>query len=116
MNSDNLGVGALSIANIDILRKAAREAGRDVEFLAIGWRDPRPFYQSAEDVENVQTRTRHLLSFWGPFSDAISRADVVFDIGAGDSFTDIYGSKRFFVIWAAKARCLLMGKQLILSP
>jgi polysaccharide pyruvyl transferase WcaK-like protein len=40
----------------------------------------------------------------------------VFDIGGGDSFTDIYGPRRFFSMWIAKARTLWARKPLVLSP
>lgn len=116
MNSDNLGVGALTLANLAILRKAAEEAGCPVRFLIMGWRDPRPWYETPDDVENVPLRTRHLVSLKGPFSEALARADLVFDIGGGDSFTDIYGPKRFLTVWGTKARALLKGKPLVLSP
>ena len=116
MNSDNLGVGALTLANLAILRAAAADAGRDVRFLVLGWKDPRPWYETTDDVENVPLRTRYLVAPYGPFADAIDRADIVFDIGGGDSFTDIYGPKRFLTVWGTKARSLLKRKPLILCP
>ncbi len=116
MNSDNLGVGALTLANLEILRAAAQEAGRDAQFLILGWKDPRPWYERPEDVENVPLRTRHLVSPRGPLADALARADAVFDIGGGDSFTDIYGPRRFLQVWSTKARSLFKGKPLILCP
>lgn len=116
MNSDNLGVGALTVANIAILREAARAAGRTPRFLVTGWRDARAWYETAADVEDYCFRTRHLPSPSGPFAESLSRADIVFDIGGGDSFTDIYGAKRFLTVWGAKFRTLLAGKPLVLSP
>ena len=116
MNSDNLGVGALTLANLAILRAAARDAGREVRFLIVGWRDPRPWYETPGDVENVPIRTRHLVSPRGDFADAIRRADAVFDIGGGDSFTDIYGAKRFLTGWVTKLRTVQAKKPLVLCP
>ena len=116
MNSDNLGVGALTLANLAILRDAARVAGREARFEVLGWRDPRPWYETPGDVRNVPLRTRHLVSPRGPFAEAINRADAVFDIGGGDSFTDIYGLKRFLTVWGTKARAIAAGKPLVLCP
>ncbi len=116
MNSDNLGVGALTLSNMALLRRAAAQAGRTPHFIALGWRDPRPWYEAFDDLENVPLRTRHLPRPGGPLGDAIKRADIVFDIGGGDSFTDIYGPKRFGTIWITKWRSVLAGKPLILSP
>lgn len=116
MNSDNLGVGALTLSNMALLRRAAAQAGRTPQFIALGWRDPRPWYEEFDDLENVPLRTRHLPRPGGPLGNAIKRADIVFDIGGGDSFTDIYGPKRFGTIWLTKWRSVLAGKPLILSP
>lgn len=116
MNSDNLGVGALTLANIDILRKAAADQGMQAQFLVLGWQDPRPWYFEADDIENQPFRLRDLVSPGGKVGAAIGRCDVIFDIGGGDSFADIYGLKRFFTVWHSKARSLAAGKPLILSP
>lgn len=116
MNSDNLGVGALTVANIELLRDVAAQAGFAAHFLILGWRDPRPFYFETDDIENVPLRFRHVALPGGPLAQAIKRCDVVFDIGGGDSFTDIYGFRRFFSMWITKARSLWAGKPLILSP
>ena len=116
MNSDNLGVGALTLSNLALLRRAAAEAGREARFIALGWRDPRPWYEEFDDLENVPLRTRPLPRPGGPLGEAIGRADIVFDIGGGDSFTDIYGPKRFGTIWITKWRSVMAGKPLILSP
>ena len=116
MNSDNLGVGALTLANIEILRGVARDMGLQPHFLVMGWRDPRPVYLTAPDIEHRPFRTRHLARPGDQIAADIARCDIVFDIGGGDSFTDIYGLKRFLTIWVTKARTLAAGKPLILSP
>lgn len=116
MNSDNLGVGALTLANVEILRAAAAEAGVAVRFIVMGWRDSRPWYLDAPDIENAPFRLRHLVMPGDVFGRALSRCDALFDIGSGDSFTDIYGPKRFLSIWSTKARAHLAGKPLVLCP
>ena len=116
MNSDNLGVGALTLSNIAILRDVAQAQGRRAHFLILGWRDPRPWYFESDDIENIPLRTRDLARPGGKFAAAIARADIVFDIGGGDSFTDIYGPKRFLTIWGTKMRTVAARKPLILSP
>lgn len=116
MNSDNLGVGALTLANIEILRAAAAREGFKAHFIILGWRDSRDYYLEADDIENEPLRLRHLVRPGDKLAAAIRRCDLVFDIGGGDSFTDIYGFKRFFTIWVTKARTLWAGKPLVLSP
>ncbi|MEM6587057.1 MAG: polysaccharide pyruvyl transferase family protein [Pseudomonadota bacterium] len=116
MNSDNLGIGALTLSHVEILREAARKAGLTARFLAMSWQDPRPDYGTWDDIENLHFRTRHLIGPSGPLAQGLRRADIVFDIGGGDSFTDIYGPKRFFTVWATKLHGILRRKPLILSP
>lgn len=116
MNSDNLGVGALTLSNAEILRAAAAKAGVTPHFIAMSWQDPRPDYGTWDDIENLHFRTRHIPGPSGPLAEGLRRADMVIDIGGGDSFTDIYGPKRFFTIWATKLHAIRMGKPLILSP
>lgn len=42
--------------------------------------------------------------------------DILLDIGAGDSFADIYTDKRFAYIMVTKAIPILVGTPLVLSP
>lgn len=119
LNSDNLGVGALTIANIALLKRAAEVAGVDPRFVVIGWKDPRPFYAGTDElgaIEMVPIRTRHMIAPRGPLVGALRQCDLVCDIGGGDSFTDIYGAKRFLVVWGVKAWAHLMGRTVVLSP
>lgn len=116
MNSDNLGVGALTLSNIALLRNGLREADFSPQFIVIGWRDPRPWYADFDDVENAPIRTRDIARPGGKMAALFRKCDLIFDIGGGDSFTDIYGVKRFLTIWTTKVRARLNGCPLILSP
>lgn len=116
MNSDNLGVGALTVSNMAVLRRAAANLGLTPHFLIIGWRDPRPWYFEQDDIENIPIRLRHLPTPGGPVGQALKRCDLVFDIGGGDSFTDIYGPQRFLVVWGTKIRSWLARRPFLLSP
>jgi polysaccharide pyruvyl transferase WcaK-like protein len=116
MNSDNLGVGALTVSNMAVLRRAAANLGLVPHFLIIGWRDPRPWYFEQDDIENIPVRLRHLPAPGGPVGQALKRCDLVFDIGGGDSFTDIYGPQRFLVVWGMKIRSWLARRPFLLSP
>jgi polysaccharide pyruvyl transferase WcaK-like protein len=52
------------------------------------------------------------VGFWSK----VGPLDCVLDIGAGDSFADIYGVKRFAFLWFSKVLVLMRGKPLVLSP
>ncbi|WP_442902845.1 polysaccharide pyruvyl transferase family protein [Gordonia sp. 852002-50395_SCH5434458] len=59
-----------------------------------------------------------MLSFGrsGPIRSVLRCADIVVDTGAGDSFSDIYGLKRLFVMVYVQLRCIFLGKPLVLFP
>lgn len=115
-NSGNLGVGALTLGNIALARKAAEAAGVAPRFRIIGFADPgRPNYVPGDDVAVTPVDGRAMLP-GGALWQALGECDVVLDIGGGDSFTDIYGAKRFGYLWGSKFAAKLLGKPLVLSP
>lgn len=64
--------------------------------------------------------TMRMLSRFGGFGNpgatAIRSADVVFDLSGGDSFTDLYGAKRFWGVTLPKLMALDCGARLVLPP
>jgi len=106
----------LTVSQIAIVEKVAREAGVAVRFVVLGWYDRRTPYVSGPNVSVARLRQR---SFFFPRDGFLSRArrcDIVLDIGAGDSFADIYGFRRFFFQAVSKLQVLLAGRPLLLSP
>src|SRR5688572_28115577 len=87
--SDNLGVGALTVANISILQSAA-EAARVRLGLTILGPDGSLDY-SVPGVHQMYWRGKRDLFPRSPVWRAIRETDLVLDIGGGDSFTDLYG-------------------------
>ena len=62
-------------------------------------------------------RFRNLLSATNPYVKVLIETDKVFDITGGDSFSDIYGMRRFLV-WGFLQKWLItqFGKELVLLP
>jgi colanic acid/amylovoran biosynthesis protein len=115
VNSDNLGIGALTAGHLAIIDAVARDLGIAVRYKVIGWRDPAPAYIARPDVSVVPMRSRDVLRPGGLYA-ALRRCDVVLDISAGDSFADIYGARRFALNAMSKAVVLLARRPLVLSP
>jgi coenzyme F420 hydrogenase subunit beta len=116
-SSDNLGVGALSLANIALIERAAAVSGKRVQYVIFGTRGQRDYTPAGLDVERVPLPAlREVLNAESPFVAAVRSCDVVIDIGEGDSFTDIYGQRRFWEQAKAKALVLLLGVPLVLAP
>lgn len=113
--SDNMGVGALTVAEIAILRAAAAEAGCEIRITIIDWKDPRPPYVDGPDVTIRQIRGKDIADPRKVFA-LLRKMDMVVDIGAGDSFADIYGSRRLNRLFALKYLTHLAGKPLVVAP
>lgn len=116
INSGNLGVGALTASHIAILEKVAGDLGTPVEFQVFGFQEEGKPYISGKNIRYQPLRVKVFLAPNGGLYAAIRRSDVVCDIGGGDSFTDIYGLRRFVFLSFSKLAVLLFGKPLILSP
>jgi polysaccharide pyruvyl transferase WcaK-like protein len=114
-NSDNLGVGALTASNIAIIDSLSEILGLSTRFLILGWKDPGPVYITNNNVEVVALRTRDLIRP-SKLHSALKRCDFVIDISAGDSFADIYGSKRIGKNFLGKLAVLLARKPLVFGP
>lgn len=113
----NLGVDALSRANIAIVRSAAARAGRSVEMVTLcsgdaGVRNPLP-----EGVTvGPNPRLKPLLAGRSDYLKVLKKSDFVLDIGEGDSWADIYGGRRFAFQAGTKLAAIALGKPLILAP
>lgn len=116
LRSDNLGVGALTIAHMRIIREAAAVAGRNVTFDIVGFGNSQYYPPVEQDFSETLVRGSKNLLPGFPVWKALGRANIVLDIGAGDSFADIYGAKRFLWMWVPKLMALLQGKPLVLAP
>ena len=113
--SDNLGVGALTVSEIELIRSAARARGLEVRIVVIdwtGWREP---YVRGPDIEVVEISGRGIVDPRAYLAQ-VRRADLVIDIGAGDSFADIYGKGRLRRMMAMKFIAHAARRPLVVAP
>lgn len=115
VNSDNLGVGALTAGHIAILDQVARDVDVTLRYRILGWSDPQPAYVTGANVEVVALSARDFLKPSGLYS-ALRGCDIVLDISAGDSFADIYGVQRFLYNILSKLTVFAARRPLLLSP
>ncbi|QMW22073.1 polysaccharide pyruvyl transferase family protein [Sandaracinobacteroides saxicola] len=109
----NLGVGALTVGNMELARRAAARVGRTPRFHLFQPLDQRAPYIHQDIVRRHGVNFAFLAT--AAFG-AIRDLDVMLDIGAGDSFTDIYPAKRYAMLLASKYLCFAANRPLILSP
>lgn len=117
VSSDNLGVGALTLSQMALISKAAAQRHMTVKFIVVGTRGDTPY--PITEFQLDQTAEFALRAFKQLDFSAItslSRCDIVFDIGEGDSFADIYGLKRLSIQVLSKWLAQGGGRKLILSP
>lgn len=115
LNSGNLGVGALTVANQAIARDVAEGMGLTPEFVVMQMRDSGTHSLAPADTR-MFVIDRKAITSPGGFWRAVGNVDCVLDIGAGDSFADIYGPRRFFFLWVTKVMALARKVPLVLSP
>jgi polysaccharide pyruvyl transferase WcaK-like protein len=117
ITSGNLGVGALTLSQMALISEAARTQDRQVRFIIVGTRGQTPYPIQEFDIANsAEFSLRAFLS--GDFTGLtlLRQCDLVFDIGEGDSFSDIYGLKRLLIHVFAKRLVCFYRRPLILSP
>lgn len=112
-SNDNMGVGALSVSEVAILRRIAKSRKIPLNISIIQGLEGRPAYVSGDDVK---IRPARPLRKPVDFFSAIRKHDLVIDIGGGDSFSDIYGPRRLAQMFLMKYLTHLAGKPLVLAP
>jgi colanic acid/amylovoran biosynthesis protein len=117
LRSPNLGVDALTRANLAILEAAAERVGIKPEYQMLGLL---PSDGGAPDLPRVtqgpapslKALTRAKFDYFR----AVRRCRLVIDISEGDSFADIYGPRRFLLQAMSKAAVIQAGVPLVLAP
>ena len=109
----NLGVGALSVCDVEILRGAGRDLGVPLRFTVIDSAGPRPSVLKGEDIDFRPVRT---LREPHKALAILRRADLAVDICGGDSFADIYGPKRLRTMMMLQGMALASRTPLVFAP
>jgi polysaccharide pyruvyl transferase WcaK-like protein len=110
----NLGVGALTVGNMALVREAAATVGVAPRFHLFKPVEHSPAY--VEGFATVHEITARFMGNPAGYWAALAPLDLMLDISAGDSFTDIYSARRFALIIATKAMALARGIPLVFSP
>lgn len=115
--SENLGVGALSVANANLIAAAAEKVGRRPVFHLMGVRGAFDYsHEIAYENHFENIGYKALANPGSSLHRTLKQCDVVFDIGGGDSFSDIYAARRFWLIIGSKIAAQRSRGPLILSP
>ncbi len=124
-DTGNQGVSALNLATISGLKKrgfkefAVADHGRGVRTdsdgqVRVGVTHNRRLWRG-DCLRTVAASTR-FYGFGSPSARAFLTAQAVLDVSGGDSFTDLYGARRFEAMTLAKRVALRASRPLILLP
>lgn len=115
--SDNLGVRALAESNMAIAKRAAERAGRAMRFIEFcPTNGELPVNHGYDLTFADRLSIKGMLTGKSQYFQSLRSCDVVLDMGAGDSFSDIYGEKHFFFLALSKFLTLAAQRALVLSP
>ena len=116
VRNGNLGCRALTNAACALIREVAAGRGQEIEILLPDSNEEGapyyPFPRGIRELVRDIMQPARFLKAWKAFRSA----DVIFDIGQGDSFSDIYGLKRFAVIDRIHQTARRLGKKYVLLP
>lgn len=114
---NNLGCEALSYSFVSELYELAKMEGEELEVKTIVFADRKVPYIPGTDIP-IQCIGIHYKSpgFWKTIKREFKNADFIFDFTMGDSFSDIYGLKRFILDALVKTAAIRSGTPYILGP
>ncbi|GIZ52510.1 polysaccharide pyruvyl transferase family protein [Noviherbaspirillum aridicola] len=116
LDSPNLGVAALTHAQMHLAGEVARSMGIEPRFSLLGWVQDGASPSAGAVARACRVNGKRLLGLEGDFHRAVKQCDIVLDIGEGDSFSDIYGWKRLAYLAGTKVVARLHKRPLVMSP
>ncbi len=115
--SPNRGCGALGYAAIEILKRMCVKKEEILEVYAF-------LFQEEPEPQNIDKNVvMHYIkmeikkpSFWKNSMKIFNKCDMVWDFTGGDSFSDIYGMKRFCINSVLKEMAIISKAKFFMAP
>lgn len=118
--SRNLGVQALTFSQESIIREISKKTGLRIDLSYAGWNVEvavnEVMQKGAEKYDYFCINSKSIFFGKNSFTALVKGYDLVLDVGEGDSFSDIYGFKRFIYLYLTKLIVEKSGAKLVLSP
>ena len=115
-NSGNRGCGALGYASLEILKKVSQSTSDKIEVYAfLFYLDPIPCTSDTIELKLIRIEPKKI-SFWNNVRKVFNQCDFVWDFSGGDSFSDIYGMKRFCIYSAIKELAIGSKAKFVMAP
>lgn len=127
LSSPNKGVNALTKTTINYIRKANIDSR--IVIISVGVIESKKIYEKNLIEYQCSGYDRIRLLLIGKYRlsilknetaknilKIINKSDMIFDLSEGDSFSDIYGLKRYLTHYCLKSLGVHLGKKMILLP
>jgi len=115
-NSGNRGCGALGYASLEILKKVSHGTDDKIEVYAfLFFLDPLPCVPDNIELKLIKIEPKKK-AFWKKTKQVFKQCDFVWDFSGGDSFSDIYGMKRFCIYSAIKELAIRSKTKFVMAP
>lgn len=127
LDSSNYGVGALAVSQVAILLEIAKKNNININIETLGTKptvgvNVRSEIEKRFNIEinhhnfNLKDFVKTTSRFDKKWFKLFSKFDLVIDIGEGDSFSDIYGWRRYCNLTATKIITIINKTPLVLAP
>lgn len=115
--SANLGCAALAYSFVNELGRISKEMGIKVQYSAVVFakQDDIKVPCTGQNIECLKIRYKSI-SFWKNLMKLFKDSDLIVDFTGGDSFSDIYGIKRFYMATFIKKLALYSKTSFMLGP
>ena len=115
-NNSNMGCQALSYSFTHLFSDAAQKSGIEVHYYAVSFEDISEIrLGSGSTVKGLRINYKSS-SFWKDLRKLFKECDLIVDFTGGDSFSDIYGSKRFILGSVLKIAAIRSKTPFMLGP
>lgn len=116
-NSANRGCGALGYSAIEMLYRVSKEKNEELRVIAFVWETcPIPVLNNDNISLELLKMEPKTIKFWKKSMEYFKKSDFVIDFTGGDSFSDIYGKKRFYILTAMKQFAIWSRTPFIMGP
>lgn len=116
INTGNLGCRALTRSACSLIREIAESHGEEVVIiLPDSYEVDAAFYPIPLRFKELLKDVYYFRRYWKSFR-SFNSSDLILDVGEGDSFSDIYGRKRFRLIDRIHVTARLLKKKYVILP
>jgi len=116
-SSYNRGCGALGYAALEIFNSICEKKGEKLEVHVFLYRlNPMPKIQNDNIIMHYIVIEPKRLAFWKKAYKSFKSCECVWDFTGGDSFSDIYGMKRFCLNSALKQVAIWSRTKFVIGP